>query len=104
MQSLELGKDIFENNSLIVIHQDGYVDGSFVLHFLASEFIRTSAANFDSIAKILLILNHQSTGHWEAIAAKLGWNIATTKGNHQRQKTYVRKTAQILKFSKKRTY
>lgn len=78
LQSVELESSIFDMNSLIVTHQDGQVNGSFVLQFLVSEFIRMAGG--DSQLKVLLILNHQSTYHWASIATKLNWNIHSLKG------------------------
>jgi len=94
LQSLELDKNIFKRDSLIVTHQDGPVDGSFVLHFLLSEFSRIGGTAATSggggEAKVLLILNHQSATHWMSIASKLGSNIDRMKGEIRRsENTFV---------------
>jgi hypothetical protein len=80
LQALELTPDVFGNRSLIVVEEGSGVDGTFVLHSLLAEFNRMGGGSVET--KSLLVLNHTTTHHWAAIAAKLGWNLHQARGTY----------------------
>jgi len=76
-------EDIYCGNNLIVVHEDGEVDGSWVLQALLAEFNRGIVTGSKWNSTGLTVLNHQAEGHWSSIAGKLGWNWAKMKEKGQ---------------------
>jgi len=79
--------EIFSDKKLIVVEEDGDVDGSFILQLLLAELNRTATVTKGQSQghgqRALLILNSQTELHWNSVASKLGWNFNTMKDKGQ---------------------
>jgi len=71
LSSLDLKGSVFGPEDLLVTYQNGNVDGSFVLHYLVGDFVKT----FGNQSRILLVLSSETVNHWNSVGSKLGWNF-----------------------------
>jgi len=69
--------DLYASENVIVIQDNEFMDGSFLMHFTVANFLSA----FPDTGRVLLLLNNESSRAWSSKSLKAGYNVTDFESN-----------------------